>query len=481
MLSEDGGAGRHPRFFARDSVSPGVIAARDATVQYCPFLGTAIFARVKVTTAMQRLERVRMSNQPTCLPVTLLIALLGSASLAHPRGGAEFQVNSYSTGGQTRPAVATDSRGGFVVVWGSEGQDGSGLGIFGQRYDGSGARVAEEFRVNSYTRLNQSGTAVATAPDGRTVVVWGSSKQDGDNWGVHGQRYDARGARAGAEFQINTYTTGPQGPADVAMTKDGGFVVVWRGGSRPDPQDGQGFGAFGQRFDSTGKRLGGEFQVNTYTTRGQTEVSVDADAKGGFVVVWTSYHDRGPGSYGGTGTFGQRFDSTGKRLGGEFQVNTYTTNPQRFPSVAVRDDGGFAVVWASVDQDGVGFGVFGQRFDSAGSRIGSEFQVNTHTMGLQGYPDVATDGAGRFVVTWSSLDQDGSAFGVFGQRYDSAGSRVGGEFQVNTHTPRNQAGVAVDVYPGGFVVVWQSSRQDGSRAGIFGRRYEWTDKSQAAK
>ena len=32
-------------------------------------------------------------------------------------------------------------------------------------------------------------------------------------------------------------------------------------------------------------------------------------------------------------------------LGPEFQVNSYTTNNQWFPSVAADDDGNFVVVW----------------------------------------------------------------------------------------------------------------------------------------
>jgi hypothetical protein len=435
----------------------------------------------ELTTAMEMSQqRLRVTRRPVCLGGTLLIALLGWSSIACPGAGPEFRVNTYSQGRQSQPAIAGDSQGSFVV-WASDGPDASGFGVFGQRYDMAGSPVGEEFQVNSYTTANQMTPSVAVAPGGRSVVVWNSLRQDGHGWAVLGQRYDAGGARVGGEFQANTYTTGPQGPADVAMSGDGRFVVVWRGGSQPDPQDGDSFGVFGQRYDSAGKRLGAEFQVNTYTTAEQTEITVGADAGGGFVVVWTSPQDRGAGSYGNNGIFAQRYDSAGKRLGAEFQVNTYTTNQQRFPSVASDDGGGFMIVWTSSGQDGFNLGVFGQRYDRAGKRLGAEFQVNTHTTHLQGYPDVATDGAGRFVVTWASLYQDGAGFGVFGQRYDSTGTRVGGEFQVNTYTRGNQHEPAVAVSRDGFVVVWQSNGQDRSGAGVFGRRYDWPAKPPAAK
>jgi hypothetical protein len=54
--------------------------------------------------------------------------------------GAEFQVNSYTTGDQEggfvgAPQVARSQDGRFVVAWGSGGQDGSGYGVFAQRHD----------------------------------------------------------------------------------------------------------------------------------------------------------------------------------------------------------------------------------------------------------------------------------------------------------------------------------------------------------
>ena len=45
---------------------------------------------------------------------------------------------------------------------------------------------------------------------------------------------------------------------------------------------------------------------------------------------------------------GQRYASDGSAQGGEFQVNTYTTDSQLRPSVAAAANGDFTVVWDSV-------------------------------------------------------------------------------------------------------------------------------------
>ena len=66
--------------------------------------------------------------------------------------------------------------------------------------------------------------------------------------------------------------------------------------------------------------------------------------------------------------------------------------------------------------------------------MGEEFQVNFYTAYGQNEPSVAIDAAGGFVVVWDSA-QDGSYYGAFGRRFDSAGSAQAVEFQVNVYTP----------------------------------------------
>src|SRR5687767_9140249 len=72
--------------------------------------------------------------------------------------------------------------------------------------------------------------------------------------------------------------------------------------------------------------------------------------------------------------------------GPEFRINVQTAGHQRQPSVGPAADGGFLVAWGG-EGDGSGLGVFARRYDAAGAG-GSEFQVNTLTGGNQaGVPD----------------------------------------------------------------------------------------------
>jgi hypothetical protein len=162
----------------------------------------------------------------------------------------------------------------------------------------------------------------------------------------------------------------------------------------------------------------------------------------------------------------------GDPLGPEFRVNTFTTALQDNSAVASDASGNFVVVWQSFGQDGSYFGVFGQRYDSSGVPLGPEFRVNAQSSGQQRNPSVASDSTGNFIVVWDSYPQDGFGGGIFGRRYASSGAALGPEFRVNTAVIDNQyfASVASDS-SGNFVVVWESWGHDGDNYGVFGQRY----------
>src|SRR5205814_5414914 len=115
----------------------------------------------------------------------------------------------------------------------------------------------------------------------------------------------------------------------------------------------------------------------------------------------------------------------------ETRVNKFTAGQQRMVAADADGSGNFVVVWASASEDGSGYGVFGQRFNSAAVPIGAEFRVNSYTVGDQKRPAVAVDKAtGSFLVAWQS-PQGGSIQDVFAQRYAAGGTPDGGEFEVS--------------------------------------------------
>ncbi|MDH3969485.1 MAG: FG-GAP-like repeat-containing protein [Rhodospirillales bacterium] len=282
----------------------------------------------------------------------------------------------------------------------------------------------------------------------------------------------APGDALGGEFQVNSFTTGNQLLPTVALDADGDFVVAWTDYSG---QDGSLYGVFAQRFSAAGVAQGPEFQVNSFTTGFQGDPAVAMDADGDFIVAWTDYGGQDGSSY---GVFAQRYDAAGVTQGPELQVNSFTTGNQDGPTVAMDADGDFVVAWTSFGQDGSSWGIFAQRYDAEGVAQGPEFQVNGFTTGDQSELAVAMDADGDFVVAWTDFSgQDGSSYGVFAQRFDAGGVPQGPEVQVNSFTTGEQLlpAVAMDA-DGDYVVAWESWNQDGSSYGVFAQRFDGAER-----
>ena len=146
-----------------------------------------------------------------------------------------------------------------MIAWTSDGQDGSGYGVFAQLFDADGAPQATELQVNTYITGAQSSPSVASDDDGDFVIAWNSDGQDGSSYGIFARRFDAAGAPQGVEFRVNTYITGSQSLPAVSSSTSGDFVVAWTSFG----QDGFSNGVFAQRFDAAGAPQGVEFRVNS--------------------------------------------------------------------------------------------------------------------------------------------------------------------------------------------------------------------------
>jgi hypothetical protein len=119
------------------------------------------------------------------------------------------------------------------------------------------------------------------------------------------------------------------------------------------------------------------------------------EADGDFVVV-----RHRPGSV-STDVFFRLLTSAGVGLASDARINVFTSGAQSSATVDLAGDGGFVVAWTTAGQDGDSNGVFGRRFDAAGTALATEFQVNAVTLDSQYDPALAVDADGDFVVVWS--------------------------------------------------------------------------------
>jgi len=196
--------------------------------------------------------------------------------------GLEFVVNTFTYRQQFLGDVAADADGNFVVAWTNQPAYPTPGNVYAQRFDAAGAPLGANFLVNTSTPGMEI-PAVAMAADGRFVIAYESDRTgQGD---IFARRYTADGAAAGAEFRVNVSTNGLQHFHDVDMDAQGGFVVSWL----DELGDGSSAGVRARRFAADGTARGAEFLVNSYTTGGQRSNGVgmvDSDEVGNFVITW---------------------------------------------------------------------------------------------------------------------------------------------------------------------------------------------------
>ncbi|HYW80343.1 MAG TPA: hypothetical protein VE890_12235, partial [Thermoguttaceae bacterium] len=325
----------------------------------------------------------------------------------------------------------------------------------------------DDLPVNGVTAGDQEQPAVASDADGNHVIVWVTRDANGDG-DIKAQRFDRFGQPIGNEFQVNNIAyVGDQTDPDVAMDAYGNFVVTWSGAGEEDTS-----GVFAQVYDPFGVATGAQFRVNQLWQSDQLKPSAAMDQNGDFVISFTNMNQAGDEH----AVYARRFNFLGQPLSTEFQVNKSNAEIQTDSDVAMDANGNFVAVWASFNQDGGSWGIFGQRFDANGQKIGNEFGVNRHVDNRQVEPQIAMDLAGNFVVTWASLLQDGDGYGIYARRFNAnATPRDSNEFLVNQTTYSWQRMPAVDMDDlGDFVITWSSTGQDNVEnvdEGVYARMY----------
>lgn len=256
----------------------------------------------------------------------------------------------------------------------------------------------------------------------------------------------------GPELALNS-ATAPRGPKALLSDAAGNFVVIQSG------LDASGTGIYGSRYDSLGNPVGSEFQVNVWTTGDQRYSSASMNAEGDFVVTWNQSWINGGGVQ---GIFVRSFDKTGLPLTDDIAVAVPTVPTESHPSVAIMANGDFLVTWDVLAHSGLQRVVMARLFNSSGTPLGNEFQVN-EILGDEDAvtPDVACNEFGQFVITWTVDDPDDNdshaATEIYARLYDQFGSAVSQQFRVNTTSIVSKVGSHVSVDPDGdFVVTWSS-------------------------
>lgn len=390
--------------------------------------------------------------------------------------GPEVLVNQQTSANQLNPKVHVLQSGGYVVTWtdlSASLGDASYSSIKAQLFSASGARIGQEFLVNTNTPGNQLAPVIASLGNGGFVIIWMDSSDqlfDLSGFSVKAQMFDASGIPVGMEILVNTETTNSQWYPTATGLLGGGFVVAWKDesagqggadGTGAVPSDTDVSSIKAQIFDAAGSPVGVEFTVNSEFAGEQAAPQITKLAGGGFVVAWQDFGSTNglPGAV----IKARIFDSLGNASGNEFTLVSTETSSQSNLTLAGLAGGGFVATW----QDSAGSlgdsdtGIKAQIFNAQGAPVGAGFLVNTQTQGLQTSPSVSSLSNGGFVVSWTEANValgDGSRESIKAQVFDSFGARIGSELIVNSEVQgAQQFSSSAGLLDGKFVIAWQDS------------------------
>ncbi|MEY2408063.1 MAG: hypothetical protein QOF48_733 [Verrucomicrobiota bacterium] len=292
------------------------------------------------------------------------------------------------------------------------------LDVFFQRFDSAGHKIGGEVLVNEFAKYNQRNPSIASLPDGSFVIAWSSETavatlptvtvSGGDSpqtaqLDIYARHYTAAGLPLGSEFKVNTSSRPCASPALGALS-DGRFTVAW---AQRDAVRTNGWDIYARIFSTAGSALGDAVRVNVQTYGDQFSPAISS-AGVNQLVAWSS--------------LGQ--DKTGSRVG------RYVRPDGEIVSVPL----GASASWQSVRG----------RLLSAGIPVGDEVRINSDTDSRKLHPSVASDGADRFLVLWTSLE-DETGFDVAGQVYRTAQPATSGAVGGAGATPAGAAASDVTV------------------------------------
>jgi hypothetical protein len=270
-----------------------------------------------------------------------------------------------------------------VVVWSSYGQDGSMLGVFGQRFSATGSKVGGEFQVNATTALNQRSPAVAAHRDGGFLVVWVSESETG---------------------LLNS------------VDATGQSTETWGGGTSANVH------LYGRQYQVDGTAVAGEFLVNETWNLVCANPVIGVAEDGALMVAWSGRTAQlpagSPRPTDGWDVFGRHFSAALVPTTGDIRINSHSYGDQFNPKVASLGQD-YLVAWTSLGQDGSREGIYGRQLNALEGN-GPEFRVNSITEGQQLLPGVASDGQSRLMVIWSGFVGGAGAYDLLAQRYTSA-------------------------------------------------------------
>ena len=316
--------------------------------------------------------------------------------------------------------------------------------------------IVHERSVNTFIHNRQLDQAIAADTSGNILSVWGSRRQEVGTFGVFGAWLDPLGRPLGTELHINQTVQGHQTRPATAIGSDGTAWVVWESTG----QDGDGLGIYARRLTlqttapEASKTLlpeGVEFRINQERSGDQIHATVEIDTNGNVLIAWEDW------STGNAQIKARRFQLDGSGSSDEFLLGADHMKRQTLPCLAPLSAGNFVAVWAENQaEDGIPLGLNG-RIIAVDGEHGDFFTIDEALeAGIE--PSLDSDGCSRFAVAWMS-HAGGTGYDAWFRLFDSSGKALTEPCQTDAGGEGWRTGASVAMNPNGNFVVAYSHNQ----------------------
>lgn len=418
--------------------------------------------------------------------------------------GREILVNSYTDDRQGDPNIAANPKsGGFQIVWESQGQDGDGLGVFGQGFSSSGKQVGTEFQINTVIEGDQENVDVTFNEDGAgawtwlTKAIWFTTVNVddtpiaagvADNYRTRSKTFGFEGEEFNNEERLRfglTREGKEQEAQEIRVISLGGTQFAT---STPIYEVAVGYGGvdIDQFTASDSPVRGGQWSRRTVNDDrfplGQTptgDIGVQSDG----VIIAVSAMASDIAGNDGVIQFERFFQPPSQGLAfkvGErivLEESSGLTGPATDPRVAILKDDAIAITWAEWNLTGKEpqWDVHVQVMNADGTPRSSSVLVHKASGADQTEPEITALKDGGFMVAWTdaatSADTSGSA--VMVQRFNADAVKLGQAIVANDTTGGDQNAPALTTLKNGNVVVtWESASGDGDGAGVMAQIFK---------
>ena len=366
--------------------------------------------------------------------------------------------NDATDGEQYAPSIAMNrNTGAFVAAWEDDADKDGKHHIMARGFCAGGCQEFAQFTVSTSSET-QANPDVAMDKDGNFVVVW--EERTASDSDIYMRGFDAKGSERFAAVKVNTSGSGNQLLPAIAMAPNGNFAVAWQDQFNGDnnPQ----IHIRGFKPDGTENFAERNVLDNSDGLRKKPDIGMAGD--GSFVVTW---EDDTEGN-GVNQIIAKGFNADGTDRLTVFTVNGKPEGQQLNPSIAMNESGTFYIAFEDDSDGNKKFLAIAKGFDKNGTIIQKDTTLSASSENAAD-PVVCVDDTGKAIFAWAARAlKDGD----IQRRILTSPGKLKDEKETHRYKTGVQKSPAVGcTAKGQYVVLFLDDNKERGTFDIFGRGF----------